>query len=87
MEVPEWGAPTHSTVQTGSREEEENKRWILSVDEEREFIARFFVIYGHPLEMVISFRYLVRVILAVDNNWTEVVSNLSRMRAVWKRMM
>ena len=36
--------------------------------------------------MVISFRYLGRVILAADDDWLAVVRNLSRSRAVWKRM-
>ena len=36
--------------------------------------------------MVTSFRYLGRVILVADDNWPEVVRNLSRTRAMWKRM-
>ena len=36
--------------------------------------------------MVNSFRYLGRVILAADNDWTSVVRNLSRARAVWMSM-
>ena len=45
-----------------------------------------FSAYGRPLDMVTSFRYLGRVILAADNDWTSVVRNLERARAVWKRM-
>ena len=37
--------------------------------------------------MVNSFWYQGRVILAADYDWTAVVINLSRVRAVWKRMM
>ena len=36
--------------------------------------------------MVTSFRYLGRVILAADYNWTEVVRNLTKTRAMWRRM-
>ena len=36
--------------------------------------------------MVTSFQYLGWVISAVDDDWPVVVSNLSRARAVWKRM-
>ena len=36
--------------------------------------------------MVTSFRYLGRVISVVDDDWPEVVKNLSRARAVWRRM-
>ena len=32
--------------------------------------------YGTPLAMVTSFKYLVRVLLAADVDWPEVVSNL-----------
>ena len=48
--------------------------------------ARVFSTYGHPLEMVTSFKYLGHVILAVDNNWPVVVKNLSRARAVCRKM-
>ena len=37
--------------------------------------------------MVNSFKYLERVILAADNNWSAVVNNLARSRKVWIRML
>ena len=37
--------------------------------------------------MVTSFEYLVHLILATDNNWPTVVSNLDRAGEVWNRMM
>ena len=45
-----------------------------------------FSAYGRPLDMVTSFRYLGRLISAAEDHWTEVVSNLSQTRSVWKRM-
>ena len=51
-----------------------------------EVTTKAFSIYGIPLEMVTSFRYLGRVISLADDNYPAVVSNLSRARAVWKRM-
>ena len=36
--------------------------------------------------MVTSFRYLGKVILAADDDWPAVVKNLSRARAIWRRM-
>ena len=36
--------------------------------------------------MATSFRYPERVILEAADNWTAVVRNLYRERAVWKRM-
>ena len=65
----------------------ERKRRCLAVDEEWAVTSRYFSSYGHPIEMVTSFRYLGRVIFAADENWPAVVRNLSRERAVWKIMM
>ena len=42
----------------------ERKRRRLAAKEDREVTARDFSAYGRPLEMVNSFRYLGRVILA-----------------------
>ena len=64
----------------------ERKRQILAVEEEREVTVRTFRTYGRPLEMGKSFRYLGWVISEAENNWPEVVRNLSRSRAVWRRM-
>ena len=64
----------------------ERKSWRLAVEEERAVTSRVFRAYGLPLEMVTSFRYLGQLISAADDDWKEVVSNLSRAREVWKRM-
>ena len=37
--------------------------------------------------MVNSFRYLERVISAVENDWTVVIQNLEKAREVWRMMM
>ena len=64
----------------------ERKIWKLVAEEERNFTARYFSTYGCPLDMVTSFRYLGRVILAADDDWPVVVRNLSQARSVWRRM-
>ena len=64
----------------------EQKQRRLAAEEEREVTARDFSAYGRPLEMVTSFRYLGLVISVIDDDWPEVVKNLSRARAVWRRM-
>ena len=56
------------------------------MEEERAVTSRAFSAYGHPLEMVTSFRYLGRVILAADNDWLAAVRNLAKVRAMWSRM-
>ena len=58
----------------------------MTEEEERAITSRAFSAYGHPLEMVTSFQYLRRVILAADNYWLAVVQNLEKSRAVWRRM-
>ena len=37
--------------------------------------------------MVTSFRYLGQLILEADNDWPEVVINLTRAREIWRRMV
>ena len=56
------------------------------MEEERAVTSRAFSAYGHPLEMVTSFRYLGRVILAADNYWLAAVQNLAKVRAMWSIM-
>ena len=36
--------------------------------------------------MVTSFKYLERVISDTDNDWPSVFRNLSKVRAVWRRL-
>ena len=42
--------------------------------------------YGIPLALVIYFKYIGRVISAVDENWQELVNNLHRARQKWARL-
>ena len=44
-----------------------------------------FSTYGPPLEMVTYFRYLGRLILAANDDFPEVIWNLAKARAVWRR--
>ena len=64
----------------------ERKRQRLAAEEEREVTARGLSAYGTPLEVVKSFRYLGRVILATDDNWTAVARILFRAREVLRMM-
>ena len=48
--------------------------------------SRAFNDYGRPLEMVTSFRYPGRVILAAYEDWPAVIQNLAKARAVWRRV-
>ena len=55
-------------------------------EEDREVTSREFITYGHPLEIVNSFRYLGRGVSTADYNLPVLVRNLARARAVWRRM-
>ena len=82
-----WRSLTRMNLRTAQyKKGTERKERGLSAEEDRAVTYRAFMAYGVPLEMVISFWYLGRVILAADKNWPEVVRNVSRERAVWKRM-
>ena len=54
----------------------ERKRSWLTSYEERSVTSRSFSSYGSPLEMVTSYRYLWRLISAVDDDWPAVIWNL-----------
>ena len=47
---------------------------------------RAFSTYGRPLEMVTSFKYLRKAILAADNYWPAVLRNLANAQAMWRRL-
>ena len=64
----------------------EQKRRILATEEEKAVTPRAFSAYGRPLDMVIYFKYLGGVISAADDDWPEVVRNLAKARAVWRKL-
>ena len=64
----------------------EKKIRRLAAEEEMAITSRAFRAYGHPLEMVTSFKYLGRVISKADYYWTAVVRNLAKAQAVWQRL-
>ena len=48
--------------------------------------SRSFSTYMHPLDMVPSFKYLGRVLLAEYYDCTAVIRNLMKLRMIWRRM-
>ena len=58
----------------------------MTEEEERAVTSRAFSAYGGTLEMVPSFNYLGRVLSVADDDWPEVIRNLMKARAVWRRM-
>ena len=58
----------------------ERKRRRLAEEELRETTERAFQDYREPLENVTAFRYLGRMMKAVDDDWPAVVFNLQKSR-------
>ena len=82
MEGTKWKAPNHHTV---SKERGRKRRRMAEV-ELRDSTERAFEAYGKPLENVLAFNYLGRVMTAGDNNWPAVAGNLSKARKSWGRL-
>ena len=61
----------------------ERKRRRLVETETRENSERAFEAYGAPIESVLEFKYLGRILAATDNDWPAVVENLSKARRSW----
>ena len=48
--------------------------------------SRAFMAYERPLKMVLSFKYLGKVLSVSDGDSTAVVQNLTKAKRVWQRM-
>ena len=84
-----WGSLNRMHRRTAQcRKGSERKRWRLVEEEEEERVvaSRAFRVYWCPPYMATSFQYMGWVILAADNDFPAVVSNLYRSRVVWKRI-
>ena len=42
-----------------------------------------FRAYGYTLEMVTSFRYLGRILINMDDDWTEVIGVFFKLQRIW----
>ena len=47
---------------------------------------RAFQAYGRPLNLVTSFKYLVWILTALENDWPVVVGNLRNSRKKWAQL-
>ena len=61
----------------------EQKQRRLASEEEREVTLRSLSVYGLPLNVVTSFKYLERVISMLDDDWMTVIRNILKARTVW----
>ena len=58
----------------------------MVTEEARSVTSRAFSAYMKPLEMVTSFKYLGRVLLAADDDWPSVVQKFVKAQMVWQRI-
>ena len=56
------------------------KRHRIAAEESRSVTERALRTYGRPLTMLTSFKYLGRILTALDDDWPEVASNLRGVR-------
>ena len=64
----------------------ERKRRRLAETDTRENLERAFHAYGKPMEAVLEFRYLGRILTETDDNWTAVTGNIKKARESWGRL-
>ena len=80
--VPWWSLNGLHKCTAQCKKGVERKQQRLATEEERAATSREFGAYGRTLEMVPSFKYLGRVISAVDDDWLVVIRNLKKSRSV-----
>ena len=64
----------------------ERKRRRLAETEMRDNSEQAFEAYGAPIESVMEFRYLGRILMETDDNWPVVVGNLRKAKQSWGRL-
>ena len=80
MLVPRRALNGRNTARAQCARGAERKRRRLAEAETRESSERAFEAYGEPIQNVSAFRYMGRVLTAVDNDWLAVVGNLGKLR-------
>ena len=75
----------HTSTAYCAKGMERKRRW-MAAEEMRKSAARVFQAYGRPLETVSFFKYLGCILMALGDNWTEVVVNLRKARNIWARL-
>ena len=70
-----------------SKKGAERKRRQMEDAELQDITERAFEAYGKPLETVWTFKYLGRVMTAVDDDWPAVAEKLLKARKSWGRLL
>ena len=74
----------HTTTQC--KKGAEQKRRQIAEAELRDSTERAFEVYGKPLEMVSTFKYLGRAMTAGDDDWPALAGNLLKAQRSWGRL-
>ena len=61
----------------------ERNRRRLAKTETKDNLERSFHAYGKPMEAVLEFRYLGRLLTATYDNWPAVAGNIKKARRSW----
>ena len=64
----------------------ERKRRRLAETETRDKLEQAFHSNGQPMEAVLEFRYLGRLLTATDEDWPAVAGNIKKSRRSWGRL-
>ena len=64
----------------------DQKRWRLAEEESQAGASTAFQAYGSPLETVSSLKYLGLPLTAIYDDWTEVITNIQKVRKIWDRL-
>ena len=76
--VPWWALNGRHITTTQCANEAEIKRRRMAEEDLQESAERAFQAYGISIKIISSFKYLGWVLTAAEDNWTEVVRNLSK---------
>ena len=66
---------------------EQRKRRRLATEEMREIMERAFQAYRIPLNLVTLFNNLDWIMMALDDDWPEMVGRLRKSRESWARLL
>ena len=66
--------------------EVERKRTRMAAEKAQSIIEQEFRVYVRPLTLVLSFKHLDHILTSLDNDWTEVVGNLWKLRKKLARL-
>ena len=86
MQVPKRALNRRHPVTAHCLKGAERKRRRLAEAETRENSEWVFEAYGAPIESVTEFKYMGRILTAIDDDCPAVVGNLGKARRSWGRL-